>query len=251
MARALLPAAQVLLRAIGIQPGERVVDLACGTGNAAILAAGTGAQVVGVDREPCLLRIAAQRAGDAGLAVKWVEADAGSSGLPESSFDVVLSTFGVIYLADRPAAARALAGLCRPGGVIGLTAWAPEGFITSMARTLAPYLGPADAAAPDPAPWGDDRRLAGMLAAQGIHCLQSARRVLSLSFDNVQTARDFFLDTSGHVMARRTRLEAEGRWKDLLADMYALVSECNCAQGNDVQLSLDYLVSVAQKPFEN
>jgi ubiquinone/menaquinone biosynthesis C-methylase UbiE len=149
MAKVLLPAAKALVDVVGVRPGERVLDLACGTGNAAILAAQRGAEVMGVDIEPALLEIAARRAAESNVTVTWIEADVGSPSFPRPYFDVILSVFGVMYVSDHKRAVNAVASLCRPGGIIGLTAWAPQGFMTAMGRTLAPYL---------PPPVGKDRK---------------------------------------------------------------------------------------------
>jgi SAM-dependent methyltransferase len=247
MAQVLMPAAKVLLDAVDIKPGERVVDLACGTGNAAILAAKRGAKVMGVDLEPALLKIAADRAVESKVVIEWVQADARSAPLPACSVDVVLSVFGVMYVPDQQQTAHALARLCRPGGIIGLAAWAPNSFLTAMGRVLASYLPPPAGAYP-PARWGDVASLSDLFAAEGIHSVQSARRSLPLSFDDVQEARDFLISTAGHVLAEQPRLLEEGKWNDLLADLSALVRQSNRSPGLGVVVNLDYLVSIAQKP---
>lgn len=249
MAELLLPASQVLTNVIEPHAGDRVVDLACGTGNAALLAAKKGAGVVGVDFEPALLKIASERAVAAGLTVHWLEGDLASPDLPEDAFDVVLSVFGIMYVPDQQAAAHTLAALCRPGGIIGLAAWAPNSFMPVMGRTLGPYLPPPPPGGHPPARWGDERSLSRMLEAEGIYSVESMRRELSLEFDDVLSARDFLIATAGHVVQEKGRLVEEGRWNDLLTELYTLVNENNCTPGNDVVLSLDYLISVAHKPF--
>ena len=248
MAEVLQPAAKVLLDAIGIKPGERVVDLACGTGNAAILAAQRGAKVVGVDLEPALLEIAAGRAAEKDLVIEWVEVDARAAPFPPFSFDVVLSVFGVMYVPDQKQAVRSMARLCRPGGIIGLTAWAPNGFLPAMGRALAPFLPPPPPGSYPPERWGDEGWLSDMFGAQGIHSLRSARRALPLHFEDVQEARDFLIASAGHVIAERPRLLEEGSWNDLLADLSALVRQGNSSHGLGVTLNLDYLATLAQMP---
>lgn len=247
MAQKLVPAAKVLVEAIDLRPGERVVDLACGTGNAAILAAQRRARVMGVDLEPALLKIAADRAMESKLVIDWVQADVRSAPLPACSIDVVLSVFGVMYVPDQQQAAHALVRLCRPGGIIGLTAWAPNGFLPAMGRTLAPYLPPPPLGYP-PARWGDTGAVSDLFEAEGIHSIQNARRSLPLWFEDVQEARDFLVATAGHVLAEQPRLVEEGRWNDLLADLGALIRQSNRSPGLGVVLNLDYLVSIAQKP---
>ena len=247
MAKALMPAAKTLVDLIEPRAGELVVDLACGTGNAAILAAQRGARVIGVDLEPALLEIAARRAADANLDIHWVEADAGAPGLPRSYFNVVVSVFGIMYVADHAQAARSMARLCRPGGVIGLTTWAPNGFMAALGRTLTPYLPPPPPGDP-PSKWGDKAHVADLFAAHGLHSVTSVRRTIPLDFEETQQARDFFVSTAGHVIAEQPRLEQEKRWNDLLADVSALVRQSNVSPGLDVTINLDYLLTLVQMP---
>lgn len=249
MAERLLPAAKVLIGLIDPRPGEHLADVACGTGNLAILAAKRGARVVGIDFEPTLLEIASARAVQEDLDIQWVEADV-DKGLPGEQFDIVTSVFGVMYVPDQAKAVNTLVSLCRPGGVIGLAAWAPNSLMSAMGRALGPYLPPLPTSGFPPARWGDERALHGMFEEEKIYSysIANVRRELQLVFDDVQQGRDFLLDTAGHVVAERQRLQDEGRWEDLLTQMYSFVRENNCTPGNDVVLSLDYLVSVIQKP---
>ncbi|MEX2553940.1 MAG: class I SAM-dependent methyltransferase [Actinomycetota bacterium] len=248
MAELLLPAATVLLDALDVKPGERVLDLACGTGNAAILAAHKGARVVGVDLEPALLEIAAGRAAEKDLVIEWIEVDARAAPFPPASFDVVLSVFGVMYVPDQRQAVRSVTRLCRRGGIIGLTAWAPNGFMPAMGRVLAPFLPPLPPGSYPPERWGDEAWLSGLFGAEGIHSLRSARRTIPLHFEDVQEARDLLVATAGHVIAQRPRLLEEGKWNDLLADLSALVRQSNRAHGLGVTLNLDYLATLVQMP---
>lgn len=247
MADRLLPAARVLISLIDPRPGEHLVDVACGSGNLAILAAKRGARVVGIDFEPALLEVASARAIEAGLDIQWVEADV-DAGFPDEQFDVVASVFGVMYVPDQAKAAHTLVSLCRPGGVVGLAAWAPNSLMSAMGRTLAPYLPPPPSSGFPPARWGDERALSSMFEQEKIYSIANVRRELKLVFDDVQQGRDFLLETAGHVVAERARLQTEGRWEDLLTEMYSFVRDNNCTPGNDVVLSVDYLVSIIHKP---
>jgi ubiquinone/menaquinone biosynthesis C-methylase UbiE len=122
MARHLQPAAVAAVDAAAVLASERVVDVATGTGNAALVAAERGGQVIGVDFEPALLRLAEQRAQDAGRDVQWLHGDLAALPLPDDSADVVLSVFGVMYATDQPAAARELARVAAPGARVILSA---------------------------------------------------------------------------------------------------------------------------------
>ncbi|MGQ0678115.1 MAG: class I SAM-dependent methyltransferase [Actinomycetota bacterium] len=249
MAERLQPAAAALMKVVEPKQGERVVDLACGTGNAALLAAARKATVVGVDWEPRLLEIAARR-GEAGqLEVEWIEGNAAFPELPDEAFDVVMSVFGVMYCPDHEQATAAMLRLCRPGGIVALAAWAPNSFMPLMGRTLAPYLPIPPAGSLPPALWGDERHLQSLFEKHGIYTLNHVRRALQLEFLDDSEARSFLVATAGHVLAERPRLQVANQWNDLLADLGAFVRQSNRASGLGMQLGLDYLITIVQKPF--
>jgi ubiquinone/menaquinone biosynthesis C-methylase UbiE len=145
-----------LVRASGLKAGDRVLDVAAGSGNAAIPAAEAGAIVTASDLTPEMFdagrRIAAQR----GVELEWVEADAEAMPFGDNSFDVVLSCVGVMFAPHHQAAADELVRVCRPGGTIALLNWTPEGFIGNLFATMKPYAPPPPPGA-SPAPlWGDE-----------------------------------------------------------------------------------------------
>ncbi|WP_324193250.1 class I SAM-dependent methyltransferase, partial [Nocardia nova] len=142
MAARLYPAAVAAIEAAAVSPGDRVVDIATGTGNAALLAAARGAEVVGVDFEPTLLRIAATRAAEHGGRIQWLRGDVGDLPLPDACADVVVSVFGVMYASDHDAAVAEIARIAGRGARIVLASWLPGSALPAMGRILAPYLPP-------------------------------------------------------------------------------------------------------------
>jgi SAM-dependent methyltransferase len=118
-----------LVGRVGVTEGETVLDVACGTGNATIPAAETGADVTGLDITPELLDGGRRRAADAGVEIEWVEGDAEALPFDDGSFDVVLSTFGCMFAPDHQKAAAEIARVVKPGGRIGIAAWTPEGIV--------------------------------------------------------------------------------------------------------------------------
>jgi ubiquinone/menaquinone biosynthesis C-methylase UbiE len=165
----LQPAAEVIVAEAAPAPGERVVDVGCGTGNGALLAAARGAQVTGVDPAARLLDVARERAAAAGVAATFLSGDAAHLPLPDGSADLVLSIFAVIFAPDPAAAAAELARVTAPGGRIVLSAWNPDGAVhravaasrEAVARALGtPPAGP-------PFAWHDPAALRDLLAPLG------------------------------------------------------------------------------------
>src|SRR5690349_20662967 len=157
---------ELLARAIDIHPGERVLDVAAGSGNAALAAARRGASVTATDFVPALLETAARRAQVEGLELETREADAQDLRFPDATFDVVLSTFGVIFAPDQSRAAAELLRVCRPGGRIGLTAWTPDSVmaaIQAIAARFAPF--PPVPGARSPIEWGTEARVRELLGS--------------------------------------------------------------------------------------
>lgn len=177
MAERLQRAAEQAVDRVAVSAGDRVLDLACGTGNAALLAARRGASVVGVDVEPRLLPRARARARAEGVSVDWREADAAALPPLGAEFTVALSIFGVMYVPDQAAAARELARVSAPDARLALAAWVPGSFMSAMGAPLAPYLPEPPAAAPPPARWGDEAGLAPSLAQLGSSSAKLRERV--------------------------------------------------------------------------
>ena len=152
MAQALEPASALAVDAINVSAGERVIDVATGTGNAALLAAARGAHVLGIDTEPALLALARHHT-SADLDVKWVEGDAEALPVTDECADVVLSVFGAMYAADHAAAAEELVRVLAPGGRLALTAWTPGSVMPAIGGVIAPYLPPPPPASRRPSQW--------------------------------------------------------------------------------------------------
>src|SRR3954471_22456803 len=172
--------AEQLCETADIQAGWRVLDVATGSGNAAIAAARRGCEAVGIDYVPALLQRGRIRAAAEQLDVRFVEGDAEDLRFPDASFDAVISISGVMFAPDHRRAAAELARVCRPGGRIALASWSPDGFIGDTFRVFSRYLPPAPGLQP-PVAWGDDvylQSLFGPVAAS----LTSHRRTAVFRF---------------------------------------------------------------------
>jgi ubiquinone/menaquinone biosynthesis C-methylase UbiE len=234
MAARLMPAADAVVEAAGVRAGEAVLDVACGTGNAALVAARRGAApAVGVDLEPALLARAPRDAG-----VEWMTGDALALPLDDDAFDVAVSVFGVMYAPDHARAAAELARVTRTGGRMALASWIPGGFLPSMGAALAPFLPPPSATSAPPARWGDPAHATALLHAAGFTAVEHRASTLTLDFATPDEAVAFLIDTAGHVVAERERLEREGRWNDLRTALAELVDGAT-------EICCDYRLTVA------
>jgi len=245
MAWRLMPVAEALAERAAVREGQRVVDLACGTGNAAIAAARRGGQVVAVDLEPALLTLARQR--DPHGHIDWRVGDVSALELASETFDVVLSAFGVMYALDQQAASRELARVCRPRARIALTAWTPGSSMPEMGRVLAPYLPAPTAGGGPPSRWGDADAAEALLAPHGIAVTETSRHTVTLEFADHDDAVGFLVRTAGHVVRQRPRLEREGRWAPLLADLRQLVGDRAAGRGDGIALALEYLLLLGEQ----
>src|SRR5262245_64057298 len=150
--------AELLCETADLQAGWRVLDVATGSGNAALAAARRGCQAVGIDYVPALLGRGRIRAEAEHLPAEFVEGDAEQLPFPTAAFDAVVSIYGVMFAPDHRRAASELARVCRPGGRIALASWTPDGFIGETFRIFSGYMPPAPGLEP-PVRWGNEAYL--------------------------------------------------------------------------------------------
>jgi len=223
----LLPAAEELIEVAAPREGEHVVDVGCGTGNAALLAAGRGARVTGLDPAARLLQVARERASAEGLEIEFVAGDGASIPLGDGEADLVLSVFGVIFAPDPAAAVAEMARVCAPDGRIVLSAWVPTGAISRMARipreAVARALGTPPTGAPFP--WHERDALAELLEPHGFSLTSEER---SISFTGESPAQ--YLDAEAEhplAVAARAVLEPRGEGEALRERMLEVLVEGN------------------------
>jgi ubiquinone/menaquinone biosynthesis C-methylase UbiE len=156
---------RVLVDALQPADGKRWLDVACGTGDLAELAAAAGAEVVGIDFAPPLIETAKQRAAEHGLDIDYRVGDAENlEGVDDASFDVVSSTFGVMFAPDHERSAGELARVTRSGGRLGLATWTPDGGIGQMFKLMAQFQPPPPEGAGSPLAWGQPEHVQELLA---------------------------------------------------------------------------------------
>ncbi|WP_454789308.1 class I SAM-dependent methyltransferase [Mycolicibacterium lutetiense] len=203
------PLGPVLVEASSIGPGDRVLDVAAGTGNVAIPAAVTGAQVSASDLCPQLVEQGRRLGTDAGVTIDWCEANAESLPYADDSFDTVLSCIGVMFAPHHQQAADELLRVTRPGGRIGLISWTPEGFIGQLFATMKPYV-PAPPPGVSPPPrWGDAQYLRTLLGAR-VGELTCERRELDVTaYPDGAAFRDHFKANYGPTISAYRAIAAD------------------------------------------
>ena len=209
----------VIVNRVGIRPGEEVLDVACGTGNATIPAALAGGTVTGLDLTPELFEAARRRAAEAVAEVRWIEGDAEALPFEGESFDVVISTFGVMFAPRHQVAAAEMARVLRPGGRIGLAAWTPEGSVGRLFRTVSAHLPRPPEIASPPIGWGVEAHVEELFDGQGVELSFDRRRLaLDPDIDHAE-AVEFYLASFGPLLRARALLEPQGRWQAAEAEI--------------------------------
>ena len=234
-----------LVRRLGVHPGERVVDVACGTGNAAIPAARAGGEVTGVDLAPEMLAVARARADDAGVAVAWLEGDAEDLPLPDGHADVAVSTFGCMFAPRHDIVASELARVLSPGGRLGLCAWTPDGVFGEFFRIVAGYLPPDPEFVDPPLAWGEEAQVRDRFAGTGL-TLDFEQRVWQITHASVEAAVACYTDNLGPVTQARELAAAEGRWPTLRAELGELFAR-HAVDNGHVVLPAEYLLVTAYR----
>lgn len=199
---------RVLVDACGIEAGQRVLDVAAGTGNTAIRAAELGADVVASDLTPENFEAGRREAESHGVELEWVEADAEDLPFADGEFDVVTSSFGAIFAPHHQAVADELLRVCRPGGTIGMLNFTPEGLISDFFGALAPYMPPPPPGALPPPLWGSEDHVRELFG-DGVSTLEMTRRSYIERAGDPVAYREFFKDTFGPVVSLYESLSSD------------------------------------------
>lgn len=240
-------AGELLCRSLDIHTGERVLDVAAGSGNAAIAAARRGAHVTATDFVAALLAVASARAEVEGLPLETAVADAQELPFADASFDVVLSTFGAIFAPDARLAAAELVRVCRPGGRIGLTSWTPEGLIGQYGAISMRHLPAAPRGAPAPSPlrWGTEEGVRELLGGS-VTELRFERRLMDMCAESADAAVSYNRTWFGPT--RTLFAQLEGAAADALAaELSAHFERFNRAIDGTLVAEAEYLEVVAVK----
>src|SRR6478735_5909902 len=203
------PLGPVLVEATGVDQGDRVLDVAAGTGNAAIPAAKTGASVVASDLVPELLEHGRALAAEQGVELEWREANAHALPFADNEFDVVMSCIGVMFAPFHQQAADELIRVCKPGGRIGLISWTPEGHIGQLFVAMKPYMPAPPPGAQPPPLWGQEEHVRALLGDR-VTDVVTERRMLAVDhFADGAEFRDYFKNLYGPTIAVYGNIEGD------------------------------------------
>lgn len=241
------PLGAKLVDAAGVNAGDRVLDIAAGTGSAAIRAAEQGAVVVASDLVPELFEAGRRNAADAGVELEWVEADAERLPFDDAAFDAAISAIGIMFAPHHEAAAGELLRVVRPGGRVGVLSWTPEGFIGRMFRAMKPFAAPLPPGA-QPAPlWGDESHVRELLgdAVDGVEVQRD-----SVAIDRFATGaefRDYFKANYGPTIAVYRRIADDADAVRALDDALAALGDTQLKSDGDGTMRWEYLVVTATR----
>jgi len=235
---------ELLCESVDLHAGERVLDVACGGGNAALAAARRFCRVVGVDGDPAPLERARQRAKAEGLEVTFLECDPGDLPFPDGSFEVVLSACGAMVAPDRERAAGELLRVCRPGGRIGMVDWTSDSYVGALLAAIGRHLPPSAGFEP-PVLWGSRERLRELFGPEV--AITAPRRSLLWRFPSAEHQVEFLATFDGPTVKALQAL-APDRAGALKAEMLEVARRYDVSEDDTLVLRLDYLEVVVRKP---
>jgi SAM-dependent methyltransferase len=224
---------------LGLKPGQRVLDVACGTGNTAIPAARTGANVIGVDIATNLLDQARQRAAEENLSAKFQEGDAEELPFKAGEFDVVISMFGAMFAPRPELVVKELLRVCKPGGLIAMANWTPEGFVGKTFRATA-NLAPPPPGVPAPVLWGDEKVVSERFST-GVAKLTTERHNVNFKYPfGPEKVVALFREYFGPTKMTYSRLDASGQ-AQFTSTLESLWKEHNQSTDGGTSIESEYL----------
>ncbi len=235
---------ELMIEALDVHSNERVLDVATGSGNAALAAARRGCDVIGVDYVPSLLARARRRADAEGLPAEFVEGDAEALPFRDGRFDVVSSVFGAMFAPDQERTASELVRVCRAGGRIGLVAHTPDGFIGQLFKVVGRHV-PPPAGVRSPIQWGTEARLRELFG-DAIGGLRTAKRLYVFRYRSPEVYLDYWRRFYGPTLKAFEAVGEDGR-EALEQDLLQLIATFNRADDGTMVVPTEYLEAVIVK----
>jgi len=232
---------ELLADAADLRAGWRVLDVACGNGNATLAAARSNTHALGVDFVPELLEGGRRRAAAERLDVEFRLGDAENLPVEDASFDAVLSVFGAMFAPDHQRTADEIVRAARPGGTVGLASWTPDGFVGEMFGVITRHV-PAPPGLDSPMLWGTDQHLSDLFGG-AVAEARSVRRTFTLRFASAEDFVADFRSWYGPTVKAFEALNEDGR-AALAADLAELAREWDRNHGGSIAIPATYLESV-------
>jgi SAM-dependent methyltransferase len=243
----LLPLGPRLVDACGIREGMRVLDVAAGTGNASIVAAHRGASVTASDLTPELFDAGRARAESEGVALEWVEADAENLPFEDGSYDVVMSSIGVMFAPHHQDVADELVRVCRPGGTIGLLSWTSEGMIGALFRAMGPFAPPPPPGAQPPPLWGNEDHVRELFGDRVEWGTLERDNLEITAFERPREYGEHFKDRYGPTITARKNAVNNGQEAEFDEALDSFSDEWNRGTPDQAHFEQEYLVAVGTR----
>jgi ubiquinone/menaquinone biosynthesis C-methylase UbiE len=245
LATAITLVGELLCESVDPRAGQRVLDVATGSGNTALAAARRGCDVTGIDFVPALLERGRERAAAERLDITFQEGDTESIPFPDGAFDVVLSTFGAMFAPDQEKAAGQLLRVCRSGGKIGMANWTMDSFITEIGRTSGRYMPPPPTELKPPALWGEESRVRELFGDR-VSSIQIKRRTFTFRYRSIRQWVEFNGKFLGPVIQTMRALDP-AKQESLVHEIVELAKQRNRSGDQTMVVPSDYLEIVAVK----
>jgi SAM-dependent methyltransferase len=233
-------ASRVVVDMLEVSAGQDYLDVATGSGNAAILGARRGARTTGLDLVPKLIDAARKRSSAEGVEIEWIVGDAQDLPFGDDSFDRVSSVFGAMFAPDHARAASELARVCRPGGRIAVTAWTPEGLNGQTFMTIGRVMGPPPEGVQPPILWGTEDHVGELFAG---HQIETERRMLVIEHESMEVWQEETENKVGPMVLAKAALEPQGRWEAVRDQIAAIYEDANEAEDGGVRVRSEYLLT--------
>ncbi len=243
----LLPLGPRLVEACSIGAGMSVLDVAAGTGNAAIPAAQTGAEVIASDLTPEIMEAGRHQAKAEGLVLDWVEADAENLPFGDASFDVVMSSIGAMFAPHHQDVADELVRVCRPGGTIGLLSWTPGGMIGALFATMGPFAPAPPPGAQPPPLWGSETHLDELFGARVDFRTLECDVLEITAFARPRDFGEHFKARYGPTIAAQANARKSGRETELNEALDRFCEKWNLGTPDNARFEMEYLLAVGTR----
>ncbi len=243
-AMATMPVAEALVDSVDPRPGQRVLDIACGSGNNALVAARRHCDVVGLDFVPALLERAKQRAASDGVRAEFVTGDAQDLKFADKSFDCVMSTFGVMFAPNQEKAASEILRVTKPGGRIGVASWMPEGFGAEFFKLTGKYLPPPPGLKPG-SRWGTVLGMQELLGS-GATMLSGRTRTFKQYYRSLAAAVELFSTHFPIAVMMKQKTDA-ATFAAFTKDIHSMFERLNKATDGSLVLDCDYFEGIARR----